>query len=130
MKLYLVEMAYPKQKFIVTDAKNPRHLQLRAETPIWHKENMINLAVKYLLPKSYKAFAWIDADIEFDSATWALDTLKILNGCKDVVQLFSHAVDMDRAENSLNVFNGFGYRNVKSILRRAWIIGIRDLRGQ
>ena len=70
---------------------------------------MVNLGVKYLLPKSWKAFAWIDADVEFDSNSWALDTLKILNGCKDVVQLFSHCIDMDKNENTLNIFNSFGY---------------------
>jgi len=109
VNLYVVEMIYPKQKFIITDIKNKNHLQLKTDTPIWHKENMINLGVKHLLPKLWKAFAWIDADIEFESPTWALDTLKILNGSKDIVQLFSHAVDMDREKNNLNIFNGFGY---------------------
>lgn len=109
VNLYVVEMIYPKQKFIITDKKNKNHLQLKTDTPIWHKENMINLGVKYLLPKLWKAFAWIDADIEFESPTWALDTLKILNGSKDIVQLFSHAIDMDREKNNLNIFNGFGY---------------------
>jgi len=114
VELYLVELAYgSKQKFHVTDAKNKRHLQLRVKTPIWHKENMINLAVKYLLPNTYKTVAWIDADIEFDSSSWALDTLKILNGCKDVVQLFSHAVDMSKDESNLNIFNSFGYSFAK-----------------
>ena len=53
--------------------------------------------------------AWIDADIEFENASWATDTLKILNGCSDVVQLFSHAVDMDKNNYTLNTFSGFGY---------------------
>ena len=109
VELFIVEMIYPKQRFIVTDAKNKKHLQLRTDTPIWHKENMINLGVKYLLPKSYKAFAWIDADIEFENTTWATDTLRILNGSKDIVQLFSHAIDMDTDCTNLNIFNGFGY---------------------
>jgi nicotinic acid mononucleotide adenylyltransferase len=107
VELYVVEMAYKQQKFIVTQSSNPKHLQIRSETPLWHKENMINLAVKKLLPKNYKAFAWIDADIEFESNTWSLDTLKILNGYKDVVQIFSHAVDMDKDETTLNFFNSF-----------------------
>jgi hypothetical protein len=38
-----------------------------------------------------------------------LDTLKILNGCKDVVQLFSHCVDMNNENCNLNIFNSFGY---------------------
>jgi hypothetical protein len=109
VQLFIVEMIYPNQRFIITNSKNKNHLQLKTNIPIWHKENMINLGVKYLLPKDYKAFAWIDADIEFESTSWALDTLKILNGCKDVVQLFSHAVDMDKDKNTMNIFNSFGY---------------------
>jgi len=109
VNLFIVELIYNNQQFIVTNKYNKNHLQLKTETPIWHKENMINLGVKYLLPKNYKAFAWIDADIEFESSTWALDTLKILNGCKDVVQVFSHCVDMSHDNTNLNMFNGFGY---------------------
>jgi hypothetical protein len=113
--VYVVELAYKNQRFVITDPKNKRHLQLRAETPLWHKENMINIAVKKLLPKTWKAMAWIDADLEFESATWAKDTLKILNGCKDVVQIFSHCVDMDRDEMAMRVFTSFGYNYTKEL---------------
>ncbi len=114
VNLFIVELIYGNQKFIITDKKNKNHLQIKTETPIWHKENMINLGVKYLLPKTYKAFAWIDADIEFENNSWATDTLKILNGCKDVVQLFSHCADMSQDGTNLNLFNGFGYSFVKN----------------
>ena len=110
--LYIVELCYGKQRFIVTQAGNKRHMQIRTEVPLWHKENMIRLGVQ-MLPSGYKAFAWIDADIEFDSPTWAMDTLKILNGSKDIVQLFSHAVDMYRDESNIQIFNGFGYSYCK-----------------
>jgi hypothetical protein len=113
VNLYIVEMIYNEQKFMVTDKNNKNHLQLKTNIPIWHKENMVNLGVKYLLPKDYKAFAWIDADIEFDNNTWAMDTLKILNGSRDVVQLFSHCVDMSNVNTNLNLFNGFGYSYTK-----------------
>jgi hypothetical protein len=111
--IYVVELAYKKQRFIITDAKNPRHLQLRTEVPIWHKENMINLGVRRLLPTSWKAMAWIDSDIEFDNPSWAMDTLKVLNGTKDVVQLFSHCVDMDQNESAMNILTSFGSQYVK-----------------
>ena len=114
VELFIVEMIYNNQKFIITDKNNKKHLQLKTETPIWHKENMVNLGVKNLLPLNWKAFAWIDADIEFESNSWALDTLKILNGCKDIVQIFSHAIDMDKDETSLNHFNSFGYSFCKN----------------
>jgi hypothetical protein len=109
VELYVVELIYNNLNYFVTDINNKKHLQIKTETPLWHKENMVNLGVKKLLPSNWKAFAWIDADIEFESNTWALDTLKILNGCKDVVQLFSHCIDMNNDELSLNNFSGFGY---------------------
>jgi len=108
--LYIVELAYGNEQFYVTKPNNLHHLQLRTRTaPLWHKENLINIGVKKLLPPEWKAFAWIDADIEFDSPTWSLDTLKVLNGYKDVVQLFSHALDMDKNGYTMNNFSGFGY---------------------
>jgi hypothetical protein len=115
VNLYIVELCYGNQEFIITNSKNKKHLQLRLNTNevIWHKENMINLGVKKLLPKKWKAFAWIDADIEFENSTWALDTLKILNGCKDVVQLWSHCTDMDADELTMRVFNSLGYQYSK-----------------
>lgn len=109
VNLFIVELAYKNQKFIITDKKNKNHLQIRTDFPIWHKENMVNLGVKHLLPKKWKAFAWIDADIEFENNSWALDTLKILNGCKDVVQIFSHCIDMAKDKSNLSIFNSFGY---------------------
>jgi len=114
VNLFIVEMIYKDQRFIITEKNNKNHLQLKTDVPIWHKENMINLGVKYLLPKDYKVFAWIDADIEFESSTWASDTLKILNGCKDVVQIFSHCVDMNYDLTNLNIFNSFGYSYSKN----------------
>jgi len=110
VNVYVVELAYGSQTFYIADAKNPRHLQLRTETPLWHKENMVNIGVKKLLPSNWKAMAWIDADVEFESATWALDTLKVLNGYKDVVQVYSHCVDMDHDESAMRIFTGFGFQ--------------------
>uniref|UniRef100_A0A6C0DJY1 Uncharacterized protein n=1 Tax=viral metagenome TaxID=1070528 RepID=A0A6C0DJY1_9ZZZZ len=113
--VYVVELAYKKQRFIITDSKNPRHLQIRTETPIWHKENMINLGIQKLLPKNWKAVAWIDSDLEFENISWAKDTLKVLNGTKDIVQIFSHCVDMNKEEEAMSVFVSFGYQYVKGL---------------
>jgi len=115
IKLYVVELAYGNQKFYVSEKNNPNHLQIQTNhAPLWHKENMINMGVQKLLPKSWKAFGWIDADVEFENPNWALDTLKILNGCRDIVQLFSHAVDMDKDENTMSIFSSFGFQYTKN----------------
>ena len=113
VNLYVVELTYGNQKYYVTDNNNKNHLRLNCEVPLWHKENMINIGIKRLLPKKWKAVAWVDADIEFESVTWALDTLKILNGCKDIVQLYSHALDMNKHKLTMSVFNSFGYQYTK-----------------
>jgi hypothetical protein len=111
--MYVVELAYGNQEYYVTEKHNKRHLQLRAQVPLWHKENMINIGIQKLLPKGWKAAAWIDADVEFDSTTWAQDALKVLNGCRDIVQLFSHAVDMDKHKNTMSIFPSFGFQYSK-----------------
>jgi len=112
--LYIVELAYKNQDYHLTDLHNKNHLRLYTETaPIWHKENMINIGVNKLLPKDWKTVAWIDADIEFENPNWALDTLKILNGSKDIVQLFSHCLDMDNNEMIMSVWSSFSFQYTK-----------------
>ena len=108
--LYIVELAYGGQAFSVTSHDNPQHLQMRCETPLWHKENMINLGIRKLLPADWKAVAWVDSDIDFENNDWASDTLKVLNGCRDIVQLFSHALDMDAHQEVMNIFNSFSFK--------------------
>jgi len=115
VNLYIVELAYDcNTKFEITNPTNKSHLQLRCKTPLWHKENMINIGIKKLLPSNWKAVAWIDADIEFDSESWALDTLKILNGYKDVVQLFSHFIHMKKDKTAMGLNNSFGFKFCKN----------------
>ena len=63
IELYIVELAYNNEPYYVTEENNKNHLQLRTKTLLWHKENMINLGIKKLLPSDWKAVAWIDADI-------------------------------------------------------------------
>jgi len=114
--VYVVEMAYGDQPFAITSAENPRHLQVRTDTaPLWHKENMINMGIRHLLPLDWKCVAWIDSDLEFENTTWVKDTLKILNGAKDIVQLFSHCVDMDHEKKTMNIFASFGNQFTKEL---------------
>jgi hypothetical protein len=110
---YVVEIMYKDQIPAITDKNNPYHLQIFTDSaPLWHKENAINIGIRKLLPKEWKAVAWIDADIEFDNIHWAEDTLKILNSKSPIVcQLFSHALDLDYLENPMTIFQSFGYQH-------------------
>ena len=117
VELYIVECAYDGQPFNMTQASNPRHLQVRASTPLWHKENLINVAVARLLPPDWQALAWVDAEIEFESPTWALDALHLLLHVKaaDIIQLFSFAEDLGDKSETVHVYTGFIYNYVKQI---------------
>lgn len=120
IQLYIVELAYGTQPFALTDSKDPSHLQIRCDYPLWHKENMINLAVQKLLPQDWRAFAWIDADIRFENQSWALDTLKLLNGYKNVVQLFEYALQLGPKNNEINHFMSAGRNYVDKNEPQMW----------
>lgn len=109
VKLYVVEMAYGTQDFHITSPNNPSHLQLRSQHALWHKENMINLGINKLLPKDWKAVAWIDGDIEFENPNWVIDTLKVLTNF-DIVQLFTTCFDLDENQKPMRIFQSFGYK--------------------
>jgi len=109
--LYIVELIYDNQGFQITEANNPKHLQLKTKIPIWSKENMLNLGLEKLLPRDWKAAATIDMDIEFESPSWALDALKVLNNPEPTVaQLHSHLLDMNKEENPMTIFQSFCYQ--------------------
>ena len=116
INLFIVELAYNipgkrNQEFLVTDSSNKNHLQIRTSSaPLWIKENLMNIGVKKLLPKNWKAVAFCDADIEFENSHFATDTLKLLNGTRDIVHLHSHCSDLDKNEIPMNIFTSFGFQ--------------------
>jgi hypothetical protein len=116
--LYIVEVVYGDSPFMVTQKENHRHYQIRLsedEPVLWLKESMINVAVRCLLPSEWKAMAWIDGDLAFENMFWATECLQLLNGAYDVVQLFSHCVDMEHNENTIQIYTSLGYQQVKGL---------------
>ena len=95
VNLYTVECIFPsasrfdlpRQTFEVTQANNPRHIQLSAPSILWMKENMINIAVAKL-PAYVEYVAWIDADIEFDV------TLRVFAREKKPLLCFSDSIGL------------------------------------
>ena len=90
--LYTIEAAFGDRDFAVTDAGNPRHIQVRTKTEIWLKENMINLAVARL-PLDWKYVAWIDADVGFARDDWANEAMHLLQHYH-LIQMWSHAMEL------------------------------------
>jgi hypothetical protein len=103
--LYTVEVALRDRHFEVTQANNPRHIQLRSPNEIFYKENLTNAGISRL-PSDWEYVAWIDADVQFARPDWAAETVHQLQHYQ-VVQLFSHALDLGPNSEPLKLFNGF-----------------------
>ena len=98
--LYTIEQGFGEREYEVTDPNNPRHIRVQSVSEVWHKENMLNLAIQRL-PLDWKYVAWIDADIEFTRPDWVYETIHLLQQY-NVIQMFSQAVDLDPQFKILN----------------------------
>jgi len=105
VNLVCVEAAYGDRDFEVTEASNPSHIQLRTDSELWHKENLINVAIGRL-PSTWKYVAWIDADVDFVRPDWALETVHELQH-HPVVQMFEDAIDLGPEHEILQTYKGF-----------------------
>jgi hypothetical protein len=106
-KLYVIEGAFGDRDFEVTDPANSRHIQIRTESELWHKENLINIAISRL-PADWKYVAWIDGDIDFVRPDWIEETVHELQH-HPVVQMFEDAIDMGPDHEIITLFKSFGY---------------------
>jgi len=105
-----------------------------AENQLWQKERLINMSVKNL-PTHVRFVAWIDHDIVFNRQSWLSDSVDMLQGGHDTVQLFSEIIweGADRevlASTAGAVYqpnNGASNPGAAWIARRSWIDGIGGL---
>ncbi len=122
-RLWLVELAIGDREFEVTEAGNPRHLQLRTNFELWHKENMINLGIQMVIRAFPDAtsFAWIDADVQFAHRDIVQATLQQLE-IHPIVQMYSHAQDLNNKRQPTKdewgnlVFESFAFKHQNRIL--------------
>lgn len=102
VNLVTVETAYGERPF-ETDAT----IKLRTNSMLWHKENMINIAISKL-PSDWKYVAWIDSDVDFVRPDWAEETVHMLQQYP-VVQMFQNAVDLGPTGEIMSTFTSFAY---------------------
>lgn len=114
IKLITVELIYAGQKYKVTRPNNSSHIQIMTNKPLWHKENLLNIALKHL-PRSAKYVAWVDADIEFCNVNWVGETIAKLENYS-AVQLFSNATNLNEDYNNFGDGQeaGFAYRYIEN----------------
>lgn len=53
-------------------------VQVRADTVLWQKERLLNLAASWL-PERCTAVAWLDCDILFSNPRWGRDLMRVLD---------------------------------------------------
>lgn len=95
-KLWVLEMATGARLHSISDSETLEHTQLWSSAipgVLWHKENMINLAIQQLAvyEPNFRYVAWVDADVKFESGMLE-ETVHALQHW-DFVQMFSHAID-------------------------------------
>jgi hypothetical protein len=102
--LFTVEMAFGGRPFEITDPLNPRHIQVRGDHEIWHKENLGNIGFSRV-PLDYRYLAFVDGDFTFARPDWAQETLQQLQH-HAVVQMFSQVVYLGPEDEALTDSRG------------------------
>lgn len=100
VKLHTVEIAFGDRPFEATEVvKNDSdpYLQLRSVEELWHKENMINVAIAHIVQKdpAIKYIAWVDADcfpISITPLQWLEETWQQLQHYQ-FVQMWEYLIN-------------------------------------
>lgn len=92
--LYTVELALRDRHHEITSFDNPHHIQLRSESELWHKENLINIGISKF-PANWHYGAWIDADLMMTRSDWVVEAIHQLQHYP-WVQLFSTYSDLNK----------------------------------
>lgn len=113
--LITIELAQGDKPFVVTTPYDPWNIQVRSNDVLWWKENLINVALKWLYERIGSGkVAWIDGDMVFTNEKWVDDTLRLLNDYK-FVQMFDTCDSLGPDNEVIQSGNSFVYR---------WIHGI------
>ncbi len=112
--IIIVECVLAGAMFAVTSSANPFHIQVKCASPMYLKENLINLAVAKL-PPGWKYVAWVDERVEFQNANWVRDTVDALRRWK-AVQLFDRSNAMDEEGKTTTESLGLVRRHLQKTL--------------
>lgn len=126
--LVLVEAALGERPHELADLAGPdmTYVPVRHKTIVWHKESLINIGLSRI-PKDAAYVAWIDADVQFRSATWAADTVTALQQF-EVIQPWQNAYDLGPKGQHLELHTSFAslYQQQKPIFptwRSGYVFG-------
>jgi hypothetical protein len=88
LRLVTIECAFGDADFELRDS--PDMIRVRAADVMWQKERLLNIATSRL-PEQCRKVVWIDFDIAFENADWAVETSRMLDDVP-MVQPFSNGI--------------------------------------
>lgn len=96
-KLWTVELQTGARPHVITKTTNSRDIQLWTSSlpgELWHKENLINLAIQHVTrdEPDWRYIAWVDSDCKFEPG--ALEKTYHALQRWDIVQMWSHLIDL------------------------------------
>lgn len=94
--LLTIECALGERPFELSDG--PASIRVRAQSVLWHKERLINIAIKKA-SLSFTKIAWVDADVLFEDPSWFWRASEALETWP-VIQLFDEVVRLPRNTQS------------------------------
>ena len=71
-----------------------KHLKFELQSPIWVKENLINLGIQSL-NNDWEYVCWLDKDIHFVNPNWDIDTINKLKEY-DIIQPWSRVLFLNK----------------------------------
>lgn len=90
-----------------TENAKLHHIAVRAKSRMWHKENLLNIAISRI-PDDVKYVCWCDADIEFLSGKDTVPLMIEALGKDPIIQGYSIALDTGPNGNIIETSQSFG----------------------
>jgi hypothetical protein len=103
VKLTVCELQYGDRPF-VCQLPHVHHVGVRADSWVWSKENLLNLAIHRLPDAKY--ICWEDADVFHRDPNWASETVHALQHYR-VVQPWSQCIDLGPDGQIMSVHRAF-----------------------
>lgn len=105
VELTVVELQYGDRPVCCKiDHPRVKHIEVRANSVLWSKENLINVGIAHNPEAKY--FAWIDSDIFFREREWAKKAVEALQ-FHPIIQPWKHCYDLGPNNEHMQLHESF-----------------------
>lgn len=104
VKLHVIECQYGERPYVCNISPHIHHIGVRADSPAWCKEALINIGIQRTPEAKY--ICWADSDVFFEKPGWAAETVQALQLYR-IIQPWHQAVDRGPNGEILNAGKAF-----------------------